>query len=191
MRISFFILRFSRNQFFRHQKPVLPLFLGQLESDWAQNFFGGSSTDLGWPFFFFWWYLVPFRIGRLRKICRLQKTDQNPTSSEYCSVFWLPSLKYLEFSKKKKNGHPVWDPLPLVKISAQSDGFWGLAGGKTFCWFFRLGSLEVQEDGVWEICVYDNFCSTTRGLSTLKIWGRSVRPFPRNAGKGGGPLKYH
>ena len=63
-----------------------------------------------------------------------------------------------------------------------------LRGGETFCKFLTLGSLEVREDDVWQICDYDNFCSTTRGLSTLKVSEIFVRPFLRNAGKGGVPL---
>jgi hypothetical protein len=46
-----------------------------------------------------------------------------------CSVFWFSSLKYLEFLKKKKNGHPDWVRLPTVKISAQTDEICGFAGG--------------------------------------------------------------
>ena len=94
------------------------------------------------------------------------------------------------FEKQKKNVRPDWVPLSTVKFSAQTDEICGFAGGETFCKFLTLGSLEVHEDDVWQICVYDNFCSTTRGLSTLKISGIFAGPFPRNAGKGGGvPLR--
>ena len=64
-----------------------------------------------------------------------------------------------------------------------------LQGGILEAGFGALGSLEVHEDEVWQICAYDNFCSTTRDLSTLKVSKIFVRPFVRNPGKGGGPLK--
>ena len=112
--------------------------------------------------------------------------SKKPRDFAKFSVFWFSSLKYLEFLKNKKHVHHDWVRLPTVKISAQTDEICGFAGGKTFCKFLTLGSLEVHEDDVWQICVYDNFCSTTRGLSTLKVSGIFVRPFLRNAGKGGG-----
>jgi len=78
----------------------------------------------------------------------------------------------------------------MVKISAQTDEICGFAGGKTLGHFWTLGSPEVHEDEVWQICVYDNFCSTTRGPSILKVSRIFAQPFLRNAGKGGGgPLK--
>ena len=61
-----------------------------------------------------------------------------------------------------------------------------LRGGETFCRFLTLGSLEVNEDEVWQICAHDNFCSTTRDLSTLKVSGIFDRTFLENTGKGGG-----
>ena len=112
--------------------------------------------------------------------------SKKPRDFEKSSVFWFSSLKYLEFLKKKKNTHPDWVPVPTVKISAQTDEICGFAGGKTFCKFLTLGSLEVHEDEVWQICARENFCSTTRDLSTLKISGIFDRPFLENAGKGGG-----
>ncbi len=53
-----------------------------------------------------------------------------------------------------------------------------------------MWSLEVPEDEVRQSCVYDNFCSTTRGLSTLKVSRNFAEPFLRKAGKGGGPLNF-
>ncbi len=85
----------------------------------------------------------------------------------------------------KNNVYPDWVRLPIVKISVQTDESCGLAGGKSFCKFSILRSVEVHEDEVWQICVNDNFCSSTRGLFTLKISGIFVRLFLRNAGKGG------
>jgi hypothetical protein len=64
-----------------------------------------------------------------------------------------------------------------------------LKRGKTFCKFLTLGSLEVYEDEVWQICAHDNFCSTFQHVSTLKVSGISDRSFLGNAGKGGGPHK--
>jgi hypothetical protein len=61
-----------------------------------------------------------------------------------------------------------------------------LQGGKLYAGFWTLWSLEVHEDEVWQIRVYDNFCSTTRGLSTLKVSRIFAQPFLRNARKGGG-----
>ena len=114
--------------------------------------------------------------------------SKKPRDFAKCSVFWFSSLKCLEFLKKKKNVHPDLVRLPTVKISAQTDEICGFAGGRgTFCKFLTLGSLEVHEDEVWEICAYDNFCSTTQGLSTLKVSRIFARPFRRNAGKGGSP----
>ena len=89
---------------------------------------------------------------------------------------------------KKKNTHLDWVRLLTVKISAQTDEICGIAGGETFCNFLTLGSLEVHEDEVWQICAHDNFCSTTRDLSTLKVSLIFAQPFLRNIGKGGGPL---
>jgi hypothetical protein len=133
-------------------------------------------------FFFFLDTFYPSNLAGFAKFLDSKK----PRDFAKCSVFWFSSLKYLEFLKKKKNAHPDWVRLPTVKISAQTDEISGFARGKTFCKFLTLGSLEVHEDDVWQICVYDNFCSTTRGLSTLKVSEIFVRPFLRNAGKGGG-----
>ena len=91
------------------------------------------------------------------------------------------------FQKKKSIPHDCV-LLPTVKISAQTDEICGIARGKTLARFLDLGSLEVHEDEVWQICARENFCSTTRDLSTLKISGIFDRPFLENAGKGGGPL---
>jgi hypothetical protein len=96
----------------------------------------------------------------------------------------LPEV--LGIFQKKKNIPPDWVPLPTVKISAQTDEICGIARGKTLGCFWTLWSLEVHEDEVWQICAYDNFCSTTQGLSTLKVSKIFAQPFLRNAGKGGG-----
>ena len=73
------------------------------------------------------------------------------------------------FQKKKSIPPPDLAPLPTVKVSAQTDEICGFAGGKTLGWFLSLGSLEVPEDEVFQICVYDNFCSSYQDLATLKI----------------------
>jgi hypothetical protein len=46
-----------------------------------------------------------------------------------------------------------------------------LKGGETFCKFLTLGSLEIHEDEVWQICAHENLFSTTQDLSTLKVSG--------------------
>jgi hypothetical protein len=91
--------------------------------------------------------------------------------------------------QKKKNTHPDWVLLPTVKISAQTDEICGFAGEKTLGHFWTLGSPEVYEDEVWQLWVYGNFFSTHRDLSTLKVSKILARPFLRNVGRGGGPLK--
>ena len=77
--------------------------------------------------------------------------SKKPRDFAKCSLFWFSSLKYLEFLKKEKNIHPDWVRLLTVKISAQTDEICGIAGGKTFCNFLTLGSLEVHEDDVCQI----------------------------------------
>ena len=90
--------------------------------------------------------------------------------------------------KKKKKYTPRLGPATYGKnFSSNRWNLW-ICRGKTLGHFWTLGSPEVHEDEVWQICVYDNFCSTTRGPSTLKVSRIFAQPFLRNAGKGGGPL---
>jgi hypothetical protein len=151
----------------------LKIFLVRLQVIWVERFFFSLDT------------LYQSSLAGFAKFLGSKKSRE----LSKCSVFWFSSLKYLEFLKKKKNVHPDWVRLPTVKISAPADEICGFAGGKTFCKFLTLESLEVHEDDVWQICVYENFCSTARGLSTLKVSEIFVQPFLRNAGKGGCPLK--
>ena len=52
--------------------------------------------------------------------------------------------------------------------------------GKTSVKFWIRRSQNIPED-----CVYDNFCSTYRHLSTLKVSEIFATPFLRNTGRGG------
>jgi hypothetical protein len=92
-------LHFSRNYFFGWQKPVFPLFLGDLKSDWAENFFGDTSTNLGGILFFFCRYLLSIKIGRIRKIIEMLKCLK---FSEILSILVLLPEVLGIFQKKKK-----------------------------------------------------------------------------------------
>ncbi len=132
--------------------------------------------------YFFCRYLLSIKFGSIRKIFEILKCLR---FSDILSILVLLPEVLGIFQKKKPHD---WVPLPTVKISAQTDEICGIARGKTLGRFWALWSLEVHEDEVWQICVYDNFCSTTRGLSTLKVSRIFAQPFLRNAGKGGIPL---
>ena len=162
-----FFFHFSQNRFLGTKNQVFPLFLGDFKSDQAENFFGNTSTNSWGIYIFFSRYLLPIKSGRIRKIFEMLKCLR---FSEILSILvLLPEV--LGIFQKKKNIPHDWDPLPTVKISGQTDEICGIARGKTLGRFWTLWSLEVHEDEVWQICVYDNFCSTTRGLTTLKVSG--------------------
>ena len=176
---------FLETRFLRIKNQFSPLFSPISSPIWLKIFLVRLQVIWGAYFFVFFYNFFHWSLAGFAKFLGSKK----PRDFANCSVFSFSSLKNLEFLKKKKNTHPDWVRLPTVKISGQTDEIYGITGGKTFCNFWTLGSLELQEDDVWQLCVHDNFCSTTRGLSTLKVSGIFVRPFLRNAGKGGGPLK--
>ena len=93
------------------------------------------------------------------------------------------------FFKTKKNPHPNWALVATQKVSAQNNEVSSFARGKTYGRFWVLGPQKPLEGGIWKFCVYDNFCSTHQGLSTLRVLKFFAQPFVRNAGKGGCPLK--
>jgi len=116
--------------------------------------------------------------------------SKKPRDFAKCSVFWFSSLKYLEFLKKKKRSPRLGPSTHSKNFSSNGWNLWNCGVGKLFAIFWPWDLWKSMKMMSIKICVYDNFCSTTRGLSTLKVSGICVRPFLRNAGKGGGgPLK--
>ena len=123
-------------------------------------FFSAISSPIGLKFFLvslqviwvgrFFSFLDAFYQSSLAGFAKFLGSKK-PRDFAKCSVFWFSSLKYLKFLKNKKNVHPDWVRLLTVKISAQTDEICGIAGGKTFCNFLTLGSLEVHEDDVCQI----------------------------------------
>ena len=146
----------------------LKFFLVRLQTIWVGRFF------------FFW-------IPCTNQVWQVSQTLGGPKNLEIlqsAQYFSSPAWTISNFWKKKRS--PRLGPSIYSKIFSSNGWNLWICRGETFCKFLTLGSLEVHEDDVWQICVYDNFCSTTRGLSTLKISGIFAGPFPRNAGKGGG-----
>ena len=88
--------------------------------------------------------------------------SKKPKDFVKCSVFCFSSLKYLEFLKKTQNHPSRLGPSTYSKnFSSNEWNRWICGRGE----FLTSGSLQVNEDEVRQICVYDNFCSTIRGRS--------------------------
>jgi hypothetical protein len=177
-------LRFSRNQFFRTKKGFSPLFSETVGPIGLKIFL--QVLQLIWDACFFWFWDILF-LKKLAAFTIVSTTAKTKTFREVLSIL-LRIFDVDHIFQKKKNTHPKLVELPVKKFSAEKNEISGFAGGKTLGQFWTLWPPEVHEDEVWQICVHNNFCSTTQGPSTLKISRIFARPFVRNAGKGGVPL---
>jgi hypothetical protein len=78
--------------------------------------------------------------------------------------------------------------VPVKKVSALSDVLRLRKGAIRGGLFRPLGAQGLPEESVLESWVYDNFCSTHQGLSTLKVSENFVELFSKSGEKVGGPL---
>ena len=162
---SFIYFMFFSKSVFEQQKKVFPLFLRNGWTDRAEIFFTCTSAKSGCVFFFLLRNVVPIKFGSL---CKTRSIEKKEFLTGF-SVFCLSWPIYLVFFKKKKNTHPDLVLVTTKKFSARKNEVSIFARGKTFGHFRPLWPPKPPEGGIWQFWVYDNFCSTHRDLSALRI----------------------
>lgn len=84
-------------------------------------------------------------------------------------MFSLSCLVKTMLSDEIKNTLPNWDLVTNRKLLRQKNEVLIFAWGKALAHFSLLTREKAREGGLWELRVYDNFCSTHQHLPTLKI----------------------
>ena len=163
---------FNESSFLGIKNQFSPLF--QVRSSW--NFFWWDFKWFGLGIFF--GFLIPMKFDRLHKIFRIQKIER------FCKVLSILLLQAEVFGILKKKKRP-FRLGPCSHRKHFSSNWWNL----WICWgggakLFTYKSLQVHED---KLRVHDNFCSTIRGRSILKLSRTFVCSFLRNAGKARSP----